>query len=76
MRSEATGERADPINPNTGKPYCGAFPNDVIFLNDFSYYFTRNYTTNLCGPDLPRSPVDLSRIDVCATQDTVSATTA
>jgi len=68
VRSEATGERADPINPNTGKPYCGSFPNDVIFLNDFSYYFTNNYATNLCGPDLPRSPADLNRIDVCTTQ--------
>ena len=26
VTSEATGERADPINPNTGKPYCGLFP--------------------------------------------------
>jgi len=68
VRSEATGERSDPINPNTGKPYCGAFPNDVIFLNDFSYYFTSNYGTNLCGPDLPRSPVDLGRADACAIQ--------
>jgi iron complex outermembrane receptor protein len=64
----ASGQRVDPINPNTGDPYCGAFPNDVIFLNDFSYYFTNNYTTNLCGPDRPRSPVDLGRFDVCALQ--------
>ena len=30
--SQATGKRADPINPNTGQPYCGTFPNDVLFL--------------------------------------------
>ena len=36
VTSEATGERSDPVNPNTGEPYCGAFPNDVIFLTDFS----------------------------------------
>lgn len=68
VTNEATGERSDPIDPRTNKPYCGTFANDVIFLSDFAYYFTAGGSTNLCGPDLPRSPVDQHRFDACATQ--------
>lgn len=50
VTSQATGQRADPINPNTGQPYCGTFPNDVIFVTDFAPYFGR---TNLLGPPVP-----------------------
>jgi iron complex outermembrane recepter protein len=51
--SEATGERSDPINPNTGKPRCGLFANDVLFLTDFAPYFTAGGITNLLGPPVP-----------------------
>jgi iron complex outermembrane receptor protein len=54
--SEATGDRSDPVNPNTGKPYCGTFANDVLLLTDFAPYFTADGSTNLCGPPLPKQP--------------------
>src|SRR5206468_10037267 len=38
VRSEATGQRSDPLDPRTGKPYCGTFANDVLFLSDFAPY--------------------------------------
>jgi iron complex outermembrane recepter protein len=64
--SEATGERADPINPNTGQPYCGTFPNDVIFLSDFVPYFTANGSTNLLGPLVPAKGGGFTRRPITA----------
>ena len=68
VTSEATGERSDPLNPNTGQPYCGNFPNDVIFLSDFSVNsgiggsrLLLGSTSNLCGPlvnAIPGTPVN------------------
>ena len=49
--SEATGGRADPIDPRTGDPYCGTFANAQIFLTDFFG------APNLCGPIVPERPV-------------------
>ena len=49
VTSEATGETSDPIDPRTGKPYCGAFTNNVIFLSDFTPFFPPG-TTNLTRP--------------------------
>ncbi len=50
VTSEATGERSDPIDPRTGEPYCGTFPNSQIFLTDFFG------APNLCGPLVPARP--------------------
>jgi iron complex outermembrane receptor protein len=53
--SEATGDRADPIDPRTGQPYCGDFLSNAILISDFA----RNpvvgnpaLQTNLLGPIL------------------------
>ena len=54
VTSEATGDRADPIDPRTGDPYCGAFPNSQIFLTDFFG------APNLCGPPVPARPAPFS----------------
>jgi len=51
VTSEETGERSDPIDPRSGKPYCGNFPNAQIFLTDFFG------APNLCGPEVPIRPV-------------------
>jgi iron complex outermembrane receptor protein len=51
VTSEATGQRADPIDPRTGDPYCGGFANAQIFLTDFFG------APNLCGPVVPERPV-------------------
>ena len=73
VTSQATGERADPINPNTGDPYCGAFPNDVVFVSDLSLQSLGIFIggsrygpdgarfSNLCGPlvnAIPGTPVN------------------
>ncbi|MCL6740183.1 TonB-dependent receptor [Sphingomonas sp. RB56-2] len=50
VTNEATGNRSDPIDPRTGEPYCGAFPNAQIFLTDFFG------APNLCGPAVPINP--------------------
>lgn len=56
VTSQATGQRSDPINPNTGQPYCGAFANDVIFLSDFAPYFTEGAVrTSSVLPFQPRA---------------------
>ena len=47
-----SGQRVDPINPNTGDPYCGGFTNDAIFLFDFNPYFFGRFNTNLLGDEL------------------------
>ena len=51
--TNVAGQRVDPVNPNTGKPYCGTFPNDVIFLTDYAPYFSGDGSTNLRGPLVP-----------------------
>ena len=51
VTSEATGARADPIDPRTGNPYCGTFANSQIFLTDFFG------APNLCGPIVPERPI-------------------
>jgi iron complex outermembrane receptor protein len=57
VTSEATGERADPIDPRTGEPYCGAFANNQIFLLDLIPYGIGVGPRNLCGPTVTRRPV-------------------
>jgi iron complex outermembrane recepter protein len=47
--SEATGERADPIDPRTGQPYCGDFLSNMAILSDFGLMIS----SNLRGPLLP-----------------------
>jgi iron complex outermembrane receptor protein len=46
VRSEATGEFADPIDPRTGEPYCG------LFLNNGIQLFSAG-ASNLFGPLVP-----------------------
>ena len=62
------GERSDPVNPNTGKPRCGLFPNDVIFLTDFAPYFTANGSTNLLGGPVPAKGGGTTRRPITAIQ--------
>ena len=84
--SEATGQRSDPINPNTGNPYCGTFPNDVIFVSDFSVQslgigiggsrFAPDGAgfSNLCGPlvnAIPGTPINR---DACRNIDPAGQT--
>lgn len=52
--SEATGERSDPVDPRTGKPYCGAFLNNVILLSRIGSLATGS--NNLLGPCVPAIP--------------------
>jgi iron complex outermembrane receptor protein len=68
--SQATGDRADPINPNTGKPYCGTFANDVLFLTDFSTNGSigGSGTTNLLGPLVPTASGGFTRRPITAVQ--------
>lgn len=66
--SEATGERADPINPNTGKPYCGTFVNNLMFVSDFAPYFTVGGTTNLLGEPVPTRTGGTTRRPITAIQ--------
>lgn len=68
VRSEATGQRADPINPNTGQPYCGLFANDVVFLTDYAPYFSANGSTNLLGPLVPAAGGRFTRRPITAIQ--------
>ncbi|HVU31322.1 MAG TPA: TonB-dependent receptor [Sphingomicrobium sp.] len=62
------GGRADPINPNTGKPYCGLFANDQIFLTDFAPYFTLDGSTNLLGPPVPAKGGGFTRRPITSIQ--------
>ena len=48
--SEATGARADPIDPRTGEPYCGDFLSNMAILSDFGLMAGGS---NLRGPILP-----------------------
>jgi iron complex outermembrane receptor protein len=50
VTSQATGARSDPIDPRTGKPYCGAFANGNIFVTDLF-----GAADNLIGPGVPSS---------------------
>lgn len=52
--SEATGSRADPIDPRTGDPYCSGFLNNGIQL------FSAG-ASNLFGPSLPNASGGTSR---------------
>ena len=68
VTSEATGERADPIDPRTGRPYCGLFLSNMAILRDFGLIANNN----LLGPLLPdNTPPDgstLSRRPIGAIQ--------
>jgi iron complex outermembrane receptor protein len=54
-----SGDRADPVDPRTGEPYCGAYLNNVIQITDYSRNSTVGIpaasggTTNLLGPLVP-----------------------
>ncbi len=75
--SQATGDRSDPINPNTGNPYCGTFPNDVLFVSDFSVQSLGIQIggsrfgpdgasfSNLCGPLVNAIPGTPAGLDAC-----------
>jgi iron complex outermembrane receptor protein len=54
VRSEATGRIADPRDPRTGDPYCGAFPTNILFLSTVASLKTG--TNNLVGPCVPAIP--------------------
>ena len=54
--SEATGEQSDPIDPRTGKPYCGLFPTNLIAVSDFGGALTLTGLSNLCGPLVVQQP--------------------
>jgi|SoiMethySBSTD1v2_1073268.scaffolds.fasta_scaffold10150_4 iron complex outermembrane receptor protein len=56
VTSEATGNRADPIDPRTGEPYCGAFPNSQLFVTDLIPFGFGFGPTNLCGPPVTIRP--------------------
>ena len=49
VTNEDSGARSDPIDPRSGKPYCGAFLNNGIQLFDFGLM----RSNNLLGPILP-----------------------
>jgi iron complex outermembrane receptor protein len=66
--SEATGDRSDPVNPNTGKPYCGSFVNNLLFVSDFAPYFTVDGSTNLLGPPVPTASGGTTRRPITAIQ--------
>jgi iron complex outermembrane receptor protein len=51
--SEATGDRADPIDPRTGDPYCGDFLSNMAILSSFGL---QAGTNTLRGPCLPAAP--------------------
>lgn len=50
--TNAEGERVDPIDPRTGKPYCGAFLSNGIQLVGFG----ANNLTGPCVPAIPGTP--------------------
>ena len=52
--SEATGERADPIDPRTGEPYCGDFLSNMAILS--GPFGLQAGTNTLRGPCLPGTP--------------------
>lgn len=52
--SEATGERADPIDPRTGQPYCGDFLSNMAILS--GPFGLQAGTNTLRGPCLPHAP--------------------
>ena len=57
VTSEATGERSDPIDPRTGKPYCGLFLSNMVGLYDVGLMIQ----SNLYGPVLPSASVPMRR---------------
>ncbi len=75
VTSEATGARADPIDPRTGQPYCGDTLNDVLLLSDFamnsgiggSRYVGSGFT-NLLGPPVPAVGGGTTRRPITAIQ--------
>lgn len=60
--SEATGERADPIDPRTGQPYCGDFLSNVIGITSVGAISGNN----LRGPCVPAAPGAPSGTAGCA----------
>ncbi|HSR00005.1 MAG TPA: TonB-dependent receptor [Sphingomicrobium sp.] len=68
--TNAQGQRVDPVNPNTGKPYCGTFLNDVLLLTDFARNggIGGSSTTNLLGPPVPTASGGLTRRPITAIQ--------
>jgi len=62
------GQSVDPINPNTGKPYCGGFLNDVLLIADLAPFYSSDGTTNLLGPLVPRVGGGLTRRPITAVQ--------
>ncbi len=68
VTSEATGQRADPIDPRTGEPYCGTFLNDVLLVSDYAPYFTADGSTNLIGPPVPAAGGGTTRRPITAIQ--------
>jgi iron complex outermembrane receptor protein len=72
ITSEATGERVDPLNPNTGNPLCGLTVNDLLFVSDFSVNSSIGGSrrlfgnpSNLCGPLVPAIPGTPAGRDAC-----------
>lgn len=55
VTSEATGERSDPIDPRTGRPYCGNFLSNGLQVFGFGGA-TSAATGNLRGPCVPAAP--------------------
>jgi len=78
ITSEATGERVDPLNPNTGNPLCGLTVNDLLFVSDFSVNSSiggsrrlLHNPSNLCGPLVPTAPgtSPAGTLDACRNTD-------
>jgi iron complex outermembrane receptor protein len=72
ITNEATGDRVDPINPNTGEPLCGLTVNDLLFVSDYSVNSSiggsrliYGEASNLCGPIVPAIPGTPAGRDVC-----------
>ncbi|HEX8578141.1 MAG TPA: TonB-dependent receptor [Allosphingosinicella sp.] len=59
-----SGQRSDPIDPRTGRPYCGSFLNDVILISDFGLM----NGDNLLGPLVPNSTGGTTRRPIGAVQ--------
>ncbi len=66
--SEATGERADPIDPRTGQPYCGAFLSNVIGLTNVGLILGNNLRGPLLPDGTPPDGSTMSRRAITAIQ--------
>ena len=65
VTNEATGARSDPIDPRTGKPYCGTFSNNQIFITDLIPFGFAPGPTNLCGPLVAARPPAFGSTATC-----------